>query len=97
MKTCPKCYKLKLLHGYHKDRTRKDGYCCYCKACTKKHSKEYNARPEIVERHQAYHIKHRDRINAYVKDWQKRNRKKCREYNRTTYAKRKEKMLASVI
>lgn len=41
-KRCPKCKQSKTISGFHKDRNRKDGYCCWCKVCCSKHVKKYN-------------------------------------------------------
>jgi 5-methylcytosine-specific restriction endonuclease McrA len=33
LRRCGKCGKLKLVTSFHRDRTRPDGYCPYCKVC----------------------------------------------------------------
>jgi len=34
-KRCPKCGETKVVSKFSKDKARKGGYCCYCKACEK--------------------------------------------------------------
>lgn len=41
MKHCPKCDKDKELDKFSKDKSRKDGYSCWCKECVSNNSKIY--------------------------------------------------------
>lgn len=44
-KTCPTCGKAKPLEQFHKDKSKADGLCTYCKPCMITRQREYAMRP----------------------------------------------------
>jgi 5-methylcytosine-specific restriction endonuclease McrA len=40
-KHCPRCLETKPVADFHKDKSRKDGLFCYCKACNVRHVKAW--------------------------------------------------------
>ena len=40
-KRCPKCEEIKPKSDFHKDKSKKDGLCSYCKSCIKESDRKY--------------------------------------------------------
>jgi len=64
MKQCTKCKKIKELHQFSKDRSRKDGLQLHCKQCLSDYLKANKEKVLIVKR--AYAIKKRVKIAEYM-------------------------------
>ena len=59
MKQCTNCKEFKTFSEVDKDKSKKDGYCCWCKSCKKEYRQEHK-----VEKTQ-YKKNNRDKYNAY--------------------------------
>ena len=78
MRQCTKCKEFKELFEFSKDRSRKDGYSCWCKSCQKEYHQEhkvekakYNAKYrqehklEITKHRAKYYQEHKVEIAKY--------------------------------
>ncbi len=77
MKTCTKCKEQKPLAAFRKQSSTKDGLKYYCKDCDNKSAK-------------SYYEKNKNKIVGKVKEWQKNNPEKVKDYKKTYYKKNKE-------
>ena len=77
MKTCTKCKEQKPLAAFRKQSSTKDGLKYYCKDCDNKSAK-------------SYYEKNKNKIVGKVKEWQKNNPEKVKDYKKTYYKKSKE-------
>ena len=77
MKTCTKCKEQKPLAAFRKKSSTKDGLKYYCKDCDNKSAK-------------SYYEKNKNKIVGKVKEWQKNNPEKVKDYKKTYYKKSKE-------
>lgn len=59
-KVCTKCGDKKLINEFNSDKTRKDGYRCYCKLCGSKMSKKWRSN-------------NKEKSTKYNKEWKKNN------------------------
>lgn len=88
-KVCSKCKEEKEVCEFYKDSTRKDGYRCQCKSCTKewrlnnqKHLLEYHKNwkssnsEHVYNYHKIYNEKNSEKIKKYQKEWSKQNKEK---------------------
>lgn len=86
MKTCSKCGKRKLAttEYFNRDRYRKSGLTCQCRACRKAHCQK----PEVKERVRERNRRYRKMPRGYEfgrkanEQWRKRNREGERERGR---------------
>lgn len=70
MKYCPLCKTDKSFDDFYANRSKKDGYHCYCKECSKEAKKQWKAT-------------NKDKASAYDKQWQEQNKdKKSANYKR---------------
>jgi len=76
MKICTKCKETFPFSGFRKQSSTKDGLKYYCKGCD----------DEIAKR---YYEKNKIKIVNNVKQWQKDNPNKVREYKKSYYGKNK--------
>jgi len=76
MKICTKCKETFPFSGFRKQSSTKDGLKYYCKGCD----------DEIAKR---YYEKNKIKIANNVKQWQKDNPNKVREYKKSYYGKNK--------
>lgn len=96
MKRCPKCGETKSIDDFYKNKSRKDGYSAWCKACDNASNKKYvqNNREHMreYERYEYYknHEEHKRRSREYVK----KNKDKVRQARKEYYEKNREKILA---
>ena len=77
MKTCTKCKEQKPLAAFRKQSSTKDGLKYYCKDSVYKSAK-------------SYYEKNKNIIVGKVKEWQKNNPEKVKDYKKTYYKKSKE-------
>ena len=79
MKKCCKCKNLKPVLEFSKNRSAKDGFYHYCKACISQINKEKRLKdPSILEKERLYKLNNKDK----VKTWNKRYRGKHIEENK---------------
>ena len=64
MKKCTKCSVEKLLNDFNKDKSKGDGFSCWCKECINQKSKDWYLQNKE---------KHRIGVNEYKKKWNKDN------------------------
>lgn len=87
MKTCPACKTEKSLTEFYKNKNRKDGHTVYCKKCVGQQQKEFNNRPENIERvrnrKRKYAQEHKQEALEYSR-WY-RNTPKGKEVAKTTW------------
>ena len=76
MKICTKCKEQKPLEAFRKQSSTKDGLKYYCKDCDNKTAK-------------SYYQKNKSKIVDKVKEWQKNNPEKVKEYKKSYYGKNK--------
>ena len=76
MKTCTKCNLEKAFDAFHKDKTHKDGYRSFCKACVSLYTRKHYVknRERIVANVYAWIEANRDKHNAKCCRWAKQNR-----------------------
>jgi hypothetical protein len=80
-KSCIKCSEVKPLTEFHKDKSKKDGYMRYCKACRKDRDMNYyfDNREECLERHREYNQNNKHNPNlTWKKSGYNNKRKKIR-------------------
>jgi 5-methylcytosine-specific restriction endonuclease McrA len=81
MKTCSKCRDEKPHSDFYKNG---DGLSSYCKACVKIRNAEYRA-------------KHKEKLNAYNKDYYRQNKNRlldyAKEYNKAYYQENRDSIL----
>lgn len=77
-KVCTSCKEEKSISDFNKDRSRKDGHNCRCKACAK-------------EKRRKYREENREKAREYNRKYREKNREKVREYNRKYIEKNLEK------
>lgn len=70
-KLCLKCKEEKSVNEFHKNCRNKDGLEIYCKVCKSLRAKEYNARPDVME-------KRKKRIKEY--EAKPKNKKRRKDY-----------------
>lgn len=104
MKTCTKCKIDKDFKEFSKDRSKVDGYCCSCKACSKLKDKlsTLKHREKRLVRDRKYHMENRDTRNAnrlalyketYVVTRPKRDKEYYKQYYKDYWFANKEKKL----
>jgi hypothetical protein len=76
MKTCTKCKGTFPFSEFRKQSSTKDGLKYYCKGCDDGVAKKY-------------YEKNKNKIVSSVKQWQKDNPSKVREYKKSYYSKNK--------
>jgi hypothetical protein len=76
MKVCTKCKEQKPLAAFRRQGSTKDGLKYYCKECDDTIAKKYYER-------------NRGKIVNNVKQWQKDNPNKVKEYKKSYYGKNK--------
>jgi hypothetical protein len=69
MKTCKRCCEAKDLSSFYKDKSRKDGYHCYCKPCAK-------------ETKTAAYQKNKTHYAKKARQWKEANPEKAKEVAR---------------
>ena len=69
IKRCPKCKEYKLRAEFYKDKSRKDGLKCHCKACRLSDLRRWTK-------------ENRGRCSAYMKEYFNKKRKFYREYKK---------------
>jgi len=57
MKICSKCKKIKFFSEFSKNKSRKDGYKCWCKFCEKQYNLKH--KKEKVEYDTKYYLDHK--------------------------------------
>tara|TARA_Y100001973_G_C5080122_1_gene272046 strand:+ start:72 stop:365 length:294 start_codon:yes stop_codon:yes gene_type:complete len=76
MKVCTKCKEQKPLTAFRKQSSTKDGLKYYCKECDNEMAK-------------SYYSKNKNKIVDKVKEWQKNNPDKVKNYKKSYYGKNK--------
>src|ERR1035437_2837017 len=74
MKKCPKCNNEYGLTNFWKDRTKKDGYSCYCIECDK-------------IRQKTWQTKYPEKMRTCQKNWGKNNPEKVKAQKQRGYQK----------
>lgn len=91
MKRCIKCELEKELSEFHKNKASKDGRVNKCKSCANEEARLW--RNKNTERNREIQLrwreKNRESESMRVRDWQKENPEKCREYNKKRYTQKK--------
>jgi len=97
-KRCPCCGETILLTEFNKHRGNKDGLQIYCKACqsaatrrwqsTNKNKHNAAAMRYYYSKGRKYYELHREKIEAYRKEWYKSNPTKRTEYKRAHRARK---------
>ena len=77
MKTCTKCREALPFSEFRKQSSTKDGLKYYCKKCDNEIAKKY-------------YEKNKNKIVSNVKQWQKDNPNKVKEYKKSYYGKNKQ-------
>jgi hypothetical protein len=69
---------------FYKDRTRKSGLACACKACRSNYERQYydTHRSEVSESHRRYREANRDKVRRQKQRWIEANREHVREKTR---------------
>jgi len=73
---------------FHRDKTRKDGLCHYCKTCVKERQKKY----DMAGTSKRWRLANPKRSKEHWDNWTKRNRKSARERYREYYKQNIEHM-----
>lgn len=86
---CKKCGTKKLLAEFHKDFSRKNGHCIFCKtcACTNKRKEWEENKEEIKKRTKISRDKRKDKQKIYNKNYGLR-KKKAISANKKAYARK---------
>ena len=79
MPKCTKCKFEKEISEFKKDKSKKLGRSSQCKECNNKYLAKYRSKP-----------KNKEKAKAYLKEWNKNNPDKYREYNKKSYNKNKQ-------
>lgn len=66
-KRCPGCGEVKTKEYFSKDKSRSDGYGCYCKKCNGVKCAEYQQRPEVKKYLKDYGQK--PKVKEHQKQW----------------------------
>ena len=102
-KYCTRCGETKPLNEYHKDRSKRDGHCAYCKPCVIAYVRKYQKdNPErVAEASREYREAHRTELSEKQRQRYYANREKVLDYmrdyrreNREEVAERKRKWAA---
>lgn len=69
-KHCTKCSITKSIENFSKDSYRKDGIRIICKACCSEIRKQYNTKPQVIEKRKQYQrtIKNKETQRLYEKN-----------------------------
>lgn len=92
-KTCTKCYKIKLISEFNKQKKAKDGHSYWCKECVKEYQKEN--KKKIKKQKKRYYLKNKEKFIKKVKKWNKEHREKRTKYMQKYYQDNKEKLKQS--
>lgn len=99
MKTCSACKKEKYFVDFHKDKTKKDGYCNQCKICKINYLNIYykENREKVNEKNRQYNKKNKEYFKIrykknieYYKQYKQENKEKIREQKREYSKKRRQ-------
>lgn len=95
-KTCSKCKVEQPIANFSKNKCIKDGYCNWCKECTKEsHRKIYiQNRDKILAKHKEYRENNKEKIKKLCADWYIRNRDEVKEKHRIYHRTHREERLA---
>jgi len=88
-KKCSRCGKILLTCKFYKNRSKKDGFSCWCKNCTNIYWQKH--REENIKRNREYRIKHTEKVKAYKKKYNLKHIKERRKYDDKYYQENKEK------
>src|SRR5258706_7763476 len=79
-KYCPKCDEVKPLDTFPKNKSRRDGFNAYCKACAMKQWRAYRTAhlEECKARDRAYYAAHREQAIARGKIYRTTHLEQCR-------------------
>lgn len=80
-KRCPKCEKVKPIDDFYKNKSRKDGFACWCKNCNGEYQKNNHKRAsEYVKKWQRNNPeKAKAGMSERIKRWKKNNPGKANE------------------
>jgi len=97
-KRCPCCGESKLLAEFNKHRGNRDGLQNYCKLCQSAATRKWQSANKdkhndaamryYYSKGRKYYELHRERIEAYRKEWYKQNPTKRTEYKRAYRARK---------
>ena len=73
MKYCSKCDTTKPIEQFSKSKRSADGYAYTCKACIKEYQIANKEKLKAYQREYQpqYKTEHKDKLNAYLSNWQK--------------------------
>jgi len=83
MKTCSSCKIEKIFEDFHRNKTRKDGFCNVCKECTKLRAKSHyeNNKEHLSKLRQKYYLANQKKMRKQATVWRKQNVDKFRGYS----------------
>jgi hypothetical protein len=85
-KHCPKCGQVKAAAEFSKNRRRKDGLNCYCKACSSAYHAHYAGteagKAKIQARSAAWYLAHREQNHRRTNVWRQQHREQGRIYSK---------------
>ena len=104
-KYCRKCVRWKALSNFCKDKTRKDGFCHYCKIClsayrcknkerinAKKRERYQKNKKKILNRAREYREKNKEKISEMQREYRENNKDRLRKKKRQYYLENKERI-----
>lgn len=85
MKSCRKCFSVKIIAEYNKCKSNKDGLNTWCRECQRISKAKWDAAnaQHVVDYKLAYNQEHRAEANAYTAQYRKDNHEKVKEYDRS--------------
>lgn len=95
-KKCNRCKEIKPIENFCKTKSNNYGLSTWCKECRKEYYKiYYKNNLEKLNRNHAkyfkeYYKKNSEKVNEYQREWRKKNRDKCRKFNKKYNLKNKE-------
>ena len=87
---CPKCKVDKSVKDFYKDKTTKSGLCSHCIDCKKAYKKRHNKTKAAKESRARCKARILENDPDYFNRWQRENRDKCNEYEKTYRSKNPE-------
>lgn len=83
-KVCSRCKEEKSISDFGKDRTRKGGIRCTCRACAREQTREYREkyREKVREYDRKYREKNREKVRERARKYRENNQEKIREKQR---------------
>jgi hypothetical protein len=98
-KTCTKCGCKKPMGGFHRNRTRRDGFTEVCKECAKQASRQWyqNNKERALETGKKWARNNREKSNTIKRAWMNRNPDRIKVYNKRWKARSPKNLLREKI